>query len=79
MGPKRAHTWSDRGLNLHIPTRAGCRFQEEIQRLKDQLAGQGGSVDGDGASGQVFNTPFRYKTFGSCIIYSLVLAELEDL
>lgn len=29
------------------------RFQEEIQRLKDQLAGQGGAVDGDGESEQV--------------------------
>lgn len=29
------------------------RFQEEIQRLKDQLAGQGGGVDGDGEVGQV--------------------------
>eukprot|EP00903_Cladosiphon_okamuranus_P009741 g9262.t1 len=27
-------------------------FQEEIQRLKDQLAGQGGAVEGDGGSGQ---------------------------
>eukprot|EP00752_Nemacystus_decipiens_P011231 g9981.t1 len=27
-------------------------FQEEIQRLKDQLAGQGGGVDGDGTPGQ---------------------------
>lgn len=29
------------------------RFQEEIQRLKDQLAGQGGAVDGDGEAAQV--------------------------
>ncbi|CAB1099228.1 unnamed protein product [Ectocarpus sp. CCAP 1310/34] len=31
-------------------------FQEEIQRLKDQLAGQGGTVDGDGESGQVIGS-----------------------
>ncbi|CAM9519310.1 unnamed protein product, partial [Ectocarpus fasciculatus] len=31
-------------------------FQEEIQRLKDQLAGQGGAVDGDGESGQVIGS-----------------------
>lgn len=39
------------------------RFQEEIQRLKDQLAGQGGAVDGDGESGQVRQQMSRTATF----------------
>lgn len=41
--------------------RSHNRFQEEIQRLKDQLAGQGGAVDADGVPNQVFQT-FRYRT-----------------
>lgn len=43
-----------------LPLRAQTerRFQEEIQRLKDQLAGQGGVVDGDGEPGQVGKEAF---------------------
>lgn len=42
-----------------------CRFQEEIRRLKEQLAGQGATVDSDGEVAQVISAFFSGAFFES--------------